>query len=241
MLGSMDLLFAYIAGLLTLINPCVLPILPIVLASSLDADRRGPLYLALGLSVSFVTVGLGVTAFGRSIGLTPDRLSEIGAWMMVGFGVILLLPQSTAWLTAGLSGAAQRADRKIDDVQARGVMGQIAAGALLGIVWSPCIGPTLGGAIALASQGENLLWAAWIMVFFALGVSSVMIALGYGARATLQKRQALMRQLATASKPILGITFVVVGLALIFKLHHYLDAVLLESLPYWLTDLSVRF
>lgn len=237
----MELFFAYIAGLLTLINPCVLPILPIVVASSLSADTRGPLYLAAGLSLSFVVFGVGVTAFGRSVGLTPDRLSEMGAYVMVMFGLLLVLPQSTAWFTARLSGAAARADRKIDHVQSRGALGQMIAGALLGVVWSPCIGPTLGGAIALASQGENLTWASWIMIFFALGVSTIILALAYGARATLQRRQTMLRRLATASKPILGGAFIVVGVALIFKAHHYVDAALLESLPYWLTDLSVRF
>jgi cytochrome c biogenesis protein CcdA len=64
----MDLIFAYLAGLLTLINPCVLPVLPIVLASSLHRDRRAPMALAAGMSVSFVALGLGITALGPALG-----------------------------------------------------------------------------------------------------------------------------------------------------------------------------
>ena len=60
----MDLIFAYLAGLLTLINPCVLPVLPIVVASSLQTDPRAPLALAAGMGLSFVAVGTGVAAIG---------------------------------------------------------------------------------------------------------------------------------------------------------------------------------
>ena len=75
----MEFVFAYLAGLLTLINPCVLPVLPIVLVSALNANRFGPIALAAGMSVSFVTFGVFVTAFGASIGLTQDTLAQIGA------------------------------------------------------------------------------------------------------------------------------------------------------------------
>ena len=88
----MDLVFAYIAGLLTLINPCILPVLPIVLVAALNADRRGPLALAAGMSLSFVVFGVLVTAFGAAVGLTQDRLAQTGAAMMVAFGLILLVP-----------------------------------------------------------------------------------------------------------------------------------------------------
>ncbi|MEO0634976.1 MAG: cytochrome c biogenesis protein CcdA, partial [Pseudomonadota bacterium] len=88
----MEFVFAYAAGLLTLINPCVLPVLPIVLVSALNASRLGPVALAAGMSVSFVTFGVLVTAFGRSIGLTTDLLAQIGAVLMMVFGLILLVP-----------------------------------------------------------------------------------------------------------------------------------------------------
>ena len=84
----MEFIFAYLAGLLTLINPCVLPVLPIVLVSALNANRNGPLALAAGMSVSFVTFGVLVTAFGANIGLTQDTLAQIGAVMMVLFGLV---------------------------------------------------------------------------------------------------------------------------------------------------------
>ena len=74
----MDLIFAYLAGLLTLINPCVLPVLPvlpIVMASSLHRDRCAPVALAAGLSLSFVALGLGVSVLGPALGFNADSVA----------------------------------------------------------------------------------------------------------------------------------------------------------------------
>ena len=117
--------------------------------------------------------------------------------------------------------------------------GQFLGGLLLGMVWSPCIGPTLGGAIALASQGQNLGYVTGIMTFFAAGVSTLILGLGLGAREAIRRRATSLRGLATRSKPILGVTFVAVGLMLLFKLHYIIEGWLVEVLPYWLQDLSV--
>jgi len=235
----MELILGYLAGLLTLINPCVLPVLPIVLAGALQASPLGPVALAAGMSLSFVVLGITVSAFGFALGLTEDMVAQAGAILMVGFGLILLVPRFNLAFASATAGLASGADARIERIETTGLRGQFAGGLLLGAVWSPCIGPTLGGAIALAAQGDSLLWAAAIMVAFALGVSSLIIALGYGARAALQRRQALMRRIAEKSRPFMGIVFVIVGLALFFRLHHLLDAWLIGVLPAWLIDLSV--
>ena len=235
----MEMLFAYGAGLLTLINPCVLPILPIVLAGSLQAGRQGPVLLAAGMSLSFVALGMLVSVFGYSIGLTPEMISDAGAVMMLIFGTVLLVPRLSAGFATATAGVGTRADASFDHIETHSGRGQFLGGMLLGAVWSPCIGPTLGGAIALASQGESLGRAAAIMVAFAAGVSTIILALGYGSRAALMKRQATMRKLASAARPILGVTFLLVGTAILLRFHHTLEIWLLQSLPIWLTDLSV--
>ncbi len=235
----MDLILGYGAGLLTLINPCVLPILPIVLATALQASRFGPLAVAAGMSLSFVVLGLGVTALGRTLGLTPEMVADAGAVLMIGFGLVLLVPRFSAAFATATAGVAARADGGLDGVDRSGLNGQFMGGLLLGAVWSPCIGPTLGGAISLASQGESLLRAGAIMAAFALGVYTVIVALGYGARSVIQKRQAWMRALALRARPILGGVFVAVGVGLLLRVHHMLEYWALQTLPAWLIDLSV--
>lgn len=235
----MEYILGYAAGLLTLINPCVLPILPIVLATALQAGRLGPLTVAAGMSVSFVTLGLLVAVAGRSVGVTEETLSNAGAVLMIAFGIVLLVPRFSETFATATAGVSARADARIDSTSQDGLTGQFIGGILLGAVWSPCIGPTLGGAISLASQGESLLHATAIMITFALGVSTVVVGLGYGAQSVIRKRRDWMRKIAGSARPIMGGVFVAVGLAILFKFHHTLEFWALEYLPEWFTELSV--
>ncbi|WP_208350528.1 cytochrome c biogenesis CcdA family protein [Pseudaestuariivita rosea] len=235
----MELLFGYGAGLLTLINPCVLPVLPIVLATALQADRRGPIALAAGMSVAFVILGVTVAAFGRVLGIDDTTISSVGAALMIGFGLILLVPRFATGFATATAGFADKADAGMDQIDRSGLKGQFLAGMLLGAVWSPCIGPTLGGAISMASKGESLGWATAIMVSFAMGVSTIILALGYGARSALQKRQATMRAIAAKSRPIMGIIFIVVGVVMLSGAFKIVEIWLLDTMPIWLQDLSV--
>jgi cytochrome c biogenesis protein CcdA len=235
----LELLLAYLAGILTLINPCVLPVLPIVLASSLHRDRWAPLALAAGLSLAFVVLGLGVTAIGPALGLDSDVVSRVAALVMVAFGLVMLVPVFSQRFASATAGLASRADAQIDQTSDSGLGGQFVSGALLGAVWSPCIGPTLGAAIALASTGESLGRAGAIMTAFAMGVSTLVVMLAYGAKSALRRRQSLLRSLGERAKPIMGVVFILVGTALWFRLHHFAEAWLIANLPAWLIDLSV--
>lgn len=235
----MDIIFAYLAGLLTLINPCVLPVLPIVLVSALNADRRGPIALAAGMSLSFVVFGMVVATFGRAIGLTEQRLADTGAVAMLIFGAILLIPQLSSRFELAMAGVSSRADTTLTQNSGNGLNGQFLGGLLLGAVWSPCIGPTLGGAIALASQGESLFWALLIMMGFAAGVSTLILGIGLGGQELIRTRAKALTGLASRSKPILGVVFVLVGLMILFRINHMIDIWAIENLPEWLIDLSI--
>ena len=237
----LELPLAYLAGLLTLINPCVLPVLPIVLASAMNTDRRAPIALAAGMSVSFVIIGMLVATVGYAIGLTEDIMSKVGAGLMIVFGLVLIVPAFAHRFEMAAAGFSGSADQKMQGTDTNSLSGQFLGGALLGVVWSPCIGPTLGGAIALASQGENLLWATLIMCAFALGVSTLIIGIGYGAAHTIRQRTESLRGLAERSKPIMGAVFITVGILLLFNVQHIIDEWAIGVLPIWLQDLSVRF
>lgn len=235
----MEILLGYLAGLLTLINPCVLPVLPIVLASSIQGHRFGPIATAAGMSVSYVALGLFVASIGPALGIYDDTIPQIAAVVMIGFGLVLLVPRLSEGFATATAGFASGADRTMDDITSTSLMAQILGGILLGAVWSPCIGPTLGAAIGLASSGNGIAQAGAIMLAFSLGVSTLIIAIAYGARSALQRRQALMRALATKSKPILGVVFLAVGLGIFFNIHHMIDAFAIRVLPAWLIDFSV--
>ena len=157
---------------------------------------------------------------------------------------VLLIPALNQRFAALTTGFGEKADQRLNDLEAGpsgGLKSHFFGGMLLGAVWSPCVGPTLGGAISLASQGESLLWAFAIMCSFALGVSGVIILLGYGSATVIRKRQQQMRWLAERAKPVMGGVFILVGLMILFGVHHYIEAWLVEVLPYWLQDFSVKF
>ena len=235
----MDLILAYLAGILTLINPCVLPVLPIVLASALQQDRRAPVALAAGMSLSFVVLGVGLTAAGPALGVGPDEAARLAAFVMVAFGLVMLLPSLSGSFALATAGLAVRADAAMGPTAPSGLTGQMLGGLLLGALWSPCIGPTLGAAISLAAQGQDLSRAAAVMTAFALGVSTLILGLAYGARSALQRRQALLRRIAARSRPVMGAVFAAVGLALLFRLDLPVQVWLLDHLPPWLVDFSV--
>jgi cytochrome c biogenesis protein CcdA len=233
--------WAYLAGTLTLINPCVLPLLPIIIAAAFQNSRLGPLALAGGLIVSFAVVGVGVTAFGHAVGIDEQLINRTAAVMMILFGVVLLVPKAQAWLATWASPVASGANSRIDRIGNAGVGGQFLIGLLLGAVWSPCIGPTLGGAIGLAASGKDLGHATVTMVAFGIGVSTVLLLLAYGSREILSRRRDVLMRAMPYAKPIMGGVLLGVGLAILFHLDRMIDAWLLDIMPAWLQDLSVKF
>lgn len=237
----MELLLAFVAGLLTLINPCVLPVLPIVLASAMQAGRYGPLAIAAGMCLSFVTLGMLISTVGYSIGLTEELMSRIGAVMMILFGLILLIPRLNSAFATATTSLSQNAEGNLSQMPITSLKSHFFGGLLLGAIWSPCVGPTLGGAISMASQGTDLWRAFLIMLSFGLGVSTVIIALGFGTQEAIRKRQKSLGGLARAAKPLMGITFVLVGLIIFFKFHYVIEGWLVAVLPDWFQDLSTNF
>jgi len=180
-----------------------------------------------------------VAVFGRALGLTNQLLSDIGAWLMIAFGVILLVAPLSRLFERALASFSASADQKITQQSGGGLRGQFIGGLLLGAVWSPCIGPTLGGAIALASSGENLLWAFLIMVAFATGVASLIIGIAWGGQNLIRTRAHRLRGVAEKSKPIMGAVFIAVGLMILLRINHKFEIWAIQNLPYWFQDLSI--
>lgn len=234
-----DLILAYAAGLLTLLNPCVLPLLPLIAAGSVARHPMGPVAMAAGLAVSFTLAGISIFAITRATGLAQDDIVVAAGWIMVGFGLVQLVPQAQAQFSRLAGAAASGGTQMMGQVEGRGLGGELLAGALLGLAWSPCIGPTLGGAIGLAAQGENLLFAFAIMLMFSAGAATVMLGLAYGARSLIASRRALLGRIMPHAKTILGVGLIVVGLGIIFHIDRVLEGWALNALPAWLTDFSV--
>lgn len=237
-IGSYGIAFA--AGGLSTLSPCVLPLVPILIGSALAAHRLGAWALAGGLALSFTLVGALLAGLGASIGLEPETFRGIAAIVLLGFGVLLIsarLQERFALATSGLSGAGQQL---LSGLSAGGLTGQFTLGLLLGIVWSPCVGPTLGAAITLASQGERLAQVALVMALFGLGAGLPLVALGALSRQAMSRVRGRLLAAGRHGKQVLGAMMLILGVFVLTGADKRVESWLLNAAPDWLTQLGTR-
>jgi cytochrome c-type biogenesis protein len=239
MLATLGL--AYLAGVLSTLSPCVLPLLPLVFGSAASAHRLGPLALGLGLASSFVAVGLFVATVGFSIGVDAEVFRTVAAVLMIILGAALIVPWLAARLALAAGPASQWANAKLAGYSAAGLRGQFGIGVLLGIAWSPCVGPTLGAASLLASQAKDLPQVAATMLLFGLGAASPLLAVGMLSRAAMSKARGRLLSAGQNLKAALGIAFVLIGAAIVTGADRTIETMLVDASPQWLTDLTTRF
>lgn len=230
-----------LAGTLTTLSPCVLPVLPFVAFAALDRSRLGPVALAAGMAATFVAVGLlgagAVPLLADSIGY----VRQAAAWLMLGFGVVLVSPFLQARLAGALGGLSNTLAGRTQAFAPQSLGGQAALGALLGVVWTPCSGPTLGAAIGLAATSSTLPAAASIMLAFGFGASLPLVAIAYGSRQTLRARREALARVSRYAKPVLGAFMLAIGIAVLTGADKAIEAVLVAAMPGWLVDLTTKF
>lgn len=234
------LALGYAAGALSTLSPCVLPILPIVLFGSIEHHAWGPVALAAGLTVSFATVGIMLAMIGFNSGFDPAVLRLAIAALLALMGLVLLLPAMQGRLAAMASPIAGGGQMLLDRFTAQGIVGQFTVGALLGIVWSPCTGPTLGAAVGLAAQGHDLGAASATMTAFALGAATPILLLAYGSRQAILARRDRMVRLANVAKPVMGATLMTTGVFILTGFDKTLEAALTRAMPDWLVAVTTR-
>jgi cytochrome c-type biogenesis protein len=236
--GSLALAFA--AGVLSILSPCVLPILPIVLGAAASEHRWGPAALAAGLAVSFVVIGLFVATIGYSIGLDGDRLRYVAAALMIAIGVVVLVPRLQVQLALAGAPLQSWSDRHFGGSPRSGVTGQVSVGLLLGAVWSPCVGPTLGAASILAAQGSDLGVVGATMLAFGLGAALPLAALGLLSREAVVRWHTRLMSGSARAKAAFAILLVAIGVLVLSGLDKRVETLLVDQSPQWLTDLTTR-
>lgn len=233
---------AFLAGLLSALSPCVLPLLPLVLGAAAAEHKWAPALLALGVALSFVVIGLFVATVGFSIGLDDAFFRNAAAAVMIALGVILLVPGLQARVAAAGGPLSDRLSSAFGGAPARsGLFGQFGVGLLLGAVWSPCVGPTLGAASVLASRGENLAAVAGAMGVFGLGAAAPLLLLGLFSRKAFARWRDPLLSAGKRLKQAMGLIFLAIGLAIVSGADKTLEAQLVAASPAWLTELTTRF
>ena len=238
-LGSIA--FALIAGVLSTLSPCVLPLLPIILGAAVSEHRLGPAALAAGLALSFVAIGLFVATVGYGIGLDAGVFRILAALLLITAGTILLVPQLQTQFAAAAAPVSGWAEGRFGGIDTSGLKGQFALGLLLGAVWSPCVGPTLGAASVLASQGKNLGEVATVMTAFGIGAALPLLLLGLLSREALLRWRGRLLEAGRGGKMLLGVLLLAIGILIVSGLDKRLEAALVEASPAWLTELTTRY
>jgi cytochrome c-type biogenesis protein len=235
------IVLAFIAGVVSVLSPCVLPILPIVLGAAASKHKLGPAALAAGLSISFVIAGLFIATLGHSLGISGDAFRYVAAALILALGAILVLPSLQARLAVAGSPIAAWTDQRFGNSHGDGLSSQFWIGILLGAVWSPCVGPTLGAASLLAAQGRDLPLVGMTMFAFGLGAALPLLALGVVSREAMMRWRSQLLAASHGAKVALGAFFIVIGLLVLLDMDKKVEALLVDVSPQWLTALTTRF
>ena len=240
-IGAGSLGLGLLAGVLSTLSPCVLPLLPLVLGGAAAAHRFGMLALAAGLVVSFVGVGMFVATIGFSIGLDADVFRIASVVLLAGLGVVLLSGTLQARFAIAASGMGNAGNTLLARLAPGGLGGQLVIGLVLGAIWSPCVGPTLGAASVLAAQGKSLGAVTLVMAAFGLGAALPLLLVGSLSREAMKRWRGRMLGAGQTGKSVLGGGAVLVALLIVTGWDKLIEAALVRGSPAWLNDLTTRF
>lgn len=233
--------FGFLAGVLSILSPCVLPLVPIVLGGAVAAHRLGAVALAVGLALSFTVVGMFIATIGFSIGLDADWFRNLAAVLLVALGAVLISGTLQRRFAAATSSLSTLGDRLIARLRLEGFTGQFAVGLLLGLVWAPCVGPTLGVAATLASQGRQLPQVAGVMALFGFGAALPLVIAGHCSRTAMMRARSALLGAGVVGKSLLGALLLATGVLILTGTEKAIEAWLVAVSPEWLTEITTRF
>jgi cytochrome c biogenesis protein CcdA/thiol-disulfide isomerase/thioredoxin len=221
---------AFVAGLVTAVSPCVLPILPIVLATGAGGDRRRPYLVIAGLIASFSFFTLASVQIISALHLPSSTLRDVAIVVIAVFGLTLVVPALTARF--------ERATARVPAIGARlayaggaGVAGGLLTGVGLGLVWTPCAGPILGAITSLAVTAPGSGATLALVVAYSIGAGLPLLAIALGGRAALARLH--MRSAAGWANRALGVLVLVTAGLMAVGADTALSADLTSALPDW--------
>jgi cytochrome c biogenesis protein CcdA len=233
------LFFSFIAGTLSTLSPCVFPILPIIVSSSLQYSWKGLVALITGLSLSFAITGSLITYSAMVWDFDINVIKNVSAILLLIFGLIILVDKFNEKFVLLTSKLTNKGNEKLSTYDATGTRGQLFLGLLLGFVWTPCVGPTLGAAISFAIQGENLFSVFGSMLLFGLGAGLPLLILGLLSNKMVNRQKVTKN--ANLIKKILGVFLITMAVLILFGYDKVLETYLVDIMPNWLTDITTSF
>jgi cytochrome c biogenesis protein CcdA/thiol-disulfide isomerase/thioredoxin len=230
------LAFAFISGVITILSPCILPVLPIVLSGSVGQGRARPYGVLAGFVVTFTTFTLALTAIVQALGLPVDTLRYVAVALLVLLGFVMLVPKLhtgferlTSMVSSRFSiGGGGRADA--EKKQRAGFWSGVPVGFSLGVVWTPCVGPIMASVIGLALTQRVDGGAVLITLAYTFGTSIPMLAIMLSGRSLLNRVPGLTRNMAKIQKAF-GVVMIVLGVAIVFGWDLRFQTAVLRAFP----------
>ena len=171
--------FSFLGGIVTILSPCILPILPVVLSGAVGEGKRKPFGIILGFVFSFTFFTLFLSLIIKITGISADILRNISVFVLFGFGLSLLIPKLQDLVEKIFSRLSGKAAVK---VKGGGFFGGILIGLSLGLVWTPCVGPILASIITLAAANTITSSTILITLAYSIGTAIPMLAIMIGGR-----------------------------------------------------------
>ncbi|EHQ05382.1 cytochrome c biogenesis CcdA family protein [Leptonema illini] len=196
------------AGFASVVSPCVLPILPIIVTGTHRDDRWRPLLLVIGLSITFVVMGIISSLFGSFLMGRIQYIEKVGGGIILLFGILTLLNINLFKSVRWFAGIQVRPDGKWSGLW---------IGMSLGLVWIPCIGPFLSGVLTMVASQGQLSSGITLLLIYSVGFSVPILATGYfshWSRARLpglHEREWIARYITGAILVLFGAYIIFIG------------------------------
>jgi cytochrome c biogenesis protein CcdA/thiol-disulfide isomerase/thioredoxin len=221
-------LFAFVAGIVTILSPCILPILPIMLSSTSNSKGNGKPYgVVLGFVLSFTFFTLFLSSIVQLTGLSANTLRNFSIFVLMAFGISIIFPK----FQVGVEKLLARFVGRVPKVgQHTGFLGGMIVGLSLGLLWTPCVGPILASVISLAITGSVSIQAFVITLAYSLGTSLPMFAIIIMGSGLMKKIPWLIKNTGNIQKTF-GLVMIATSLALYFGLDRSFQSFVLEKFP----------
>lgn len=227
------------AGGLTTLSPCVLPLLPLVLGSALQANRFAPMAMGAGMILSFASMGMVLGALGPLLGIDADAIRTAGAAMLIAFALVMLVPalgqRFSGWMLP-IASQAQTASARLDG---RTLTSALLLGGVLGLIWSPCSGPLLGAALGLVASEGGVARGGIVLGFFGLGAAIPLVLVAYASRqGFVRVRDAVLARIDSVRR-VFALLLGLMGVVVLTGGDKWLEAQVLRVLPDAWVNLTV--
>ncbi|CAM3479392.1 Thiol:disulfide interchange protein DsbD [Bordetella sputigena] len=207
---------ALLAGVLTIASPCVLPLLPVVLGSSVErSGRLRPLFIVAGFVLAFASLGILLGLLTHSSGHVQEAVRSTSTALLALFGLARIWPRPYDWLMTRLGGPLQRV-AALGASGGSGNAGGFLLGMSLGAVWTPCAGPVLASILVLAARAQDVGQSSLLLLLYAAGAGIPMLAIAYGGKFMVDRVRRLARHTAALQRGF-GVLLILTAAAIYFQ------------------------